>query len=138
MTQEPRPRPSDDRSPDHQSPDDRFESVVGKKARRRIAARDEGDRAWFWLGMLGLIGWSVTIPTLLGVALGLWLDTAVPTDFSWTLSMLFVGLVVGVANAWFWVQQESDDRPPVGNVSRGGDPTVADPTVADEDGGGAR
>lgn len=135
----PRPRPSDD-----QSPDDRFDSVVGRKARRRIAARDEGDRAWFWLGMLGLIGWSVTIPTLLGVALGLWLDTAVPTDFSWTLSMLFVGLVVGVANAWFWVQQESDDRPPVGDdpggaaSTTGGDRTSDDPAAGDEDGGGTR
>lgn len=157
MTQEPRPGPSGD-----QSPDDRFESVVGRKARRRIAARDEGDRAWFWLGMIGLIGWSVTIPTMLGVALGLWLDTAVPTGFSWTLSMLFVGLVVGVANAWFWVQQESDDRPAVADTSRGGEPTAdegdapdgaeptagtdrttanrttGDLTVGDEDGGGDR
>lgn len=93
--------------------DDRLDTVVGKKARRRIAARAEGDRSWFWLGMLGLIGWSVSVPTLLGVALGLWLDEAVPTDFSWTLSMLVVGLAIGVMNAWFWVRQESDDRPPV-------------------------
>lgn len=90
---------------------DSLESVVGKKAKRRIAARAEGDRTWFWLGMLGLIGWSVSVPTLLGVALGLWLDAVVPTGFSWTLSMLFVGLVVGLLNAWFWVRQESDDRP---------------------------
>lgn len=88
--------------------DDGLDSVVGKKARRRLAARAEGDRSWFWLGMLGLIGWSVTVPTLLGVALGLWLDRAVPTEFSWTISMLFVGLVIGLLNAWLWVRQESD------------------------------
>ena len=105
---------TDDRNEDNgrELDDDRFESVVGKKARRRIAARAEGDRSWFWLGMLGLIGWSVTVPTLLGVALGLWLDREVPTGFSWTLSMLFVGLVIGLLNAWFWARQESDDGSP--------------------------
>lgn len=102
---------TDDRNGDNrrQIDDDGLDSVVGKKARRRLAARAEGDRSWFWLGMLGLIGWSVTVPTLLGVALGLWLDRAVPTGFSWTISMLFVGLVIGLLNAWLWVRQESDD-----------------------------
>lgn len=102
---------TDDRNGDNgrQIDDDGLDSVVGKKARRRLAARAEGDRSWFWLGMLGLIGWSVTVPTLLGVALGLWLDRAVPTEFSWTISMLFVGLVIGLLNAWLWVRQESDD-----------------------------
>ena len=28
---------------------------------------------WFGLGMMGLIGWSVIVPTLLGAALGIWL-----------------------------------------------------------------
>lgn len=102
---------TDDRNDDdgRQIDDDGLDSIVGKKARRRLAARAEGDRSWFWLGMLGLIGWSVTVPTLLGVALGLWLDRAVPTGFSWTISMLFVGLVIGLLNAWLWVRQESDD-----------------------------
>jgi ATP synthase protein I len=59
------------------------------------------------MGMFGLVGWSVAIPTLLGVALGWWLDDVWPQDFSWTLTFLIVGLGVGCLNAWFWVRQES-------------------------------
>ena len=56
---------------------------TGRRARRRArfraGRRSEG--AWFGLGMMGLIGWSVAIPTLLGAALGLWLDAGTPAGF---------------------------------------------------------
>ncbi|HSJ29113.1 MAG TPA: AtpZ/AtpI family protein [Acidimicrobiia bacterium] len=86
---------------------DRFPDSVGRKAKRRIAAREKREDVWFWMGMFGLVGWSVAIPTLLGVALGWWLDETWPQDFSWTLTLLVGGLGVGCLNAWFWVRQES-------------------------------
>ena len=55
----------------------------------RIEARREGAIGWliFGLGMLGLIGWAVVVPTLLGAALGLWLDAHYPARHSWTLAL---------------------------------------------------
>lgn len=94
--------PSEDRRRD-------FERLVGRKADRRIEARGRRDSVWFWLGMLGLIGWSVTIPTVIGVAIGLWLDRVAPTSFSWTLTLLVVGLALGLLTAWFWVSRESSE-----------------------------
>jgi ATP synthase protein I len=90
----------------------RFEADVARKAARRERAEREGDRSiWFSLGLFGLVGWSVAIPTLLGLALGIWIDTRWPGRVSWTLTLLFVGIVLGCANAWYWVQQESrNDR----------------------------
>jgi predicted F0F1-ATPase subunit len=42
--------------------------------------------------MMGLIGWSVVVPTLLGAALGSgW--TTHPGTHSWTLALLVAGLV---------------------------------------------
>jgi ATP synthase protein I len=93
-----------------QPPEDRhrrFGRTIGRKAARRIRARHETDSAWFWLGMLGMIGWSVAIPTLLGVLVGMWLDRVAPAPFSWVLSLIVVGLVLGSVNAWFWVRRES-------------------------------
>lgn len=80
---------------------------VGAKAARKLRAQRHATRGvWFGLGMMGLIGWSVAVPTLLGAALGLWLDSRYPGGRSWTLALLVVGLVLGCVNAWRWVAKE--------------------------------
>jgi ATP synthase protein I len=79
---------------------------IGAKAARKLKARRSTQGVWFGLGMMGLIGWSVVVPTLLGAALGLWLDARHPGAHSWTLALLVAGLVVGCANAWYWVAQQ--------------------------------
>jgi ATP synthase protein I len=81
--------------------------LVGTKAARKLKARQNPTQGvWFGLGMMGLIGWSVTIPTLLGAALGLWIDKQYPGKHAWTLALLVVGLVIGCLNAWHWVVKE--------------------------------
>ena len=81
---------------------------VARKAQRRLSARREQRRSiWFSLGLFGMVGWSVAIPTLLGIALGVWLDRQFAGRVSWTLTLLFVGLVIGCLNAWYWVKQET-------------------------------
>ncbi|MBM4070175.1 MAG: F0F1 ATP synthase subunit [Planctomycetes bacterium] len=80
---------------------------VGAKEARKIRARRDMDRTiWFGLGMFGLVGWSVAIPTLIGVGLGIWLDLTLPGRFSWTLALLLAGAALGAMNAWYWVSQE--------------------------------
>jgi ATP synthase protein I len=84
-----------------------FARQVGAKAARKLKARRKSTQGvWFGLGMMGLIGWSVAIPTLLGAALGQWLDRRFPGDRSWTLALLVAGLMIGCLNAWFWVSKE--------------------------------
>lgn len=79
---------------------------IGAKAGRKIKARKSPQGVWFGLGMMGLIGWSVVVPTLLGAALGIWLDEHHPGKHPWTLALMVVGLAIGCANAWFWVAKE--------------------------------
>jgi len=79
---------------------------VGAKASRKLKARKSTQGVWFGLGMMGLIGWSVVVPTLLGAALGLWLDKHYPGKQSWTLALLVAGLTLGCFNAWHWVAKE--------------------------------
>lgn len=83
-----------------------FSREVGAKAARKIKARESIQDVWFGLGMMGLIGWSVVVPTLLGAALGIWLDKHCPCKHSWTLALLFIGLGLGCLNAWNWVARE--------------------------------
>lgn len=97
---------SDDPKPEN--PQRRFRQEAGKRARRKLRARQEGDKGgWFWFGMFGMVGWSVAIPTVIGIALGLWLDRLYPGPPSWTLNLLIIGVILGCLNAWYWVKQES-------------------------------
>ena len=62
---------------------------VGAKADRKLKARrNPTPGVWFGLGMMGLIGWSVVVPTLLGAGLGLWLDKHYPGGHSGSLNRL--------------------------------------------------
>ena len=83
-----------------------FAGQIGAKVARKLKARHSTRGVWFGLGMMGLIGWSVVVPTLLGAALGTWLDQHHPGRHSWTLALLVAGLVIGCVNAWHWVAKE--------------------------------
>ncbi|MBN1607421.1 MAG: AtpZ/AtpI family protein [Polyangiaceae bacterium] len=80
--------------------------VSAKTARKLRARRNSTPGVWFGLGMMGLIGWSVVVPTLLGAALGLWLDKHYSGKHAWTLALLVAGLAIGCLNAWHWVAKE--------------------------------
>lgn len=100
------------RQPDEKKEEDKagkdVPASIGRKAERKIKAREEKDRGvWFGLGMFGLVGWSIAIPTILGVALGIWLDEQLDDPVSWTLTLLFIGVCLGCLNAWYWVKRES-------------------------------
>jgi ATP synthase protein I len=88
-----------------------FHHQVKIKSQRKLKARQEGDKSiWYNLGLIGFVGWSITLPTLIGIAVGIWIDQKFPSPYSWTLMMLFIGVILGCINAWYWVQQESNDE----------------------------
>jgi len=92
-------------------PDERAAQGITRDVERKLKARAEGRRGvWFGLGMFGLVGWSVAIPTVLGLAFGVWLDARFPGRPSWTLTFLIAGVAMGCLNAWYWVRQESRQR----------------------------
>jgi ATP synthase protein I len=84
-----------------------FSRKVGAREVRKLKAKRRGVQGiWFGLGMFGLIGWAVAIPTLLGVLIGSFIDKLFPGIHSWTLSLLIIGLFIGCLNAWHWVVKE--------------------------------
>jgi ATP synthase protein I len=84
-----------------------FSREIGVQETRKLRARVAGVHGvWPGLGMLGLIGWSVATPTLLGALLGTWIDKRRPANHSWTLALLIGGLCIGCINAWHWVARE--------------------------------
>ena len=85
---------------------DPFARSVGTQEKRKLKASRTRAHVWSGLGMMGLIGWSIGAPTVLGAVLGLWLDKKHPGASSWTLGLLIAGLCIGCGNAWHWIVKE--------------------------------
>jgi ATP synthase protein I len=81
---------------------------IRKSEERLLKRRKQGvESIWSGFAVFGLIGWSVVIPTLSGVMLGLWIDGSYPSKHSWTLTLLVTGLFFGCLNAWRWISEEN-------------------------------
>ena len=99
------PKPDKDKSNN-----DKFSQQVEDMATRKLKAqRHINKTVWTGFGMMGLIGWSVVIPTVLGAVLGMWLDKHYPGEHSRTLMLLIIGLCLGCFNAWHWVDKEDKE-----------------------------
>jgi len=107
-------RPEEPPSP---APHELSEEVGVREVRKARARRTRDRTLWLGLGMFGVIGWSVAVPTLIGIILGLWLDRLWPGPFSWTLALLLAGVTLGCLSAWYWVslEQKAIDEEEKGN-----------------------
>jgi ATP synthase protein I len=84
-----------------------FLRLVKRKSLAWHTRRQQGwSPAWLGLGTLGIIGWSVATPTVLGAILGVWLDRHWPRSHSWTLALLVGGLCLGCLAAWAWMTRQ--------------------------------
>lgn len=105
---------------DHNMENDKQASILIKEVDAKVALKLQAKRkknagVWFGLGMMGIIGWSIAIPTLVGASIGIWLDAHYGEQRSWTLALLLAGLAIGCFTAWNWISKEysqmhSDDR----------------------------
>ena len=100
----------DTQTPAIEAADAEFAHRVGRQAARKLEARLHPETGvWFGLGMMGLVGWSVVVPTLAGAVIGAWLDRHFAGSHSWALAFMAAGLVLGCANAWRWVASQDRD-----------------------------
>jgi ATP synthase protein I len=76
------------------------EAVKTRQERRELWAR-EGERSLGQnLAMIGVLGWTIVLPTLLGLFAGRWLDRTFQMGIFWTLGLLVAGLGAGCVLAW--------------------------------------
>ena len=78
---------------------------LGQAVRKRRSRRDlwqrEGERSLGQnLAMIGALGWTIVVPTLLGIFVGRWLDRTFQSGIFWTLGLLVAGLAAGCTFAW--------------------------------------
>ncbi len=57
------------------------------------------------LAQIGVLGWMIVVPLLIGVFAGRWLDETFNTGLFWTGPLLVLGLALGCWSAWKWMQR---------------------------------
>lgn len=55
------------------------------------------------LAQIGVLGWIIVFPMLVGVFAGRWLDRIFDTGLFWTAPLLMLGAALGCWSAWKWM-----------------------------------
>jgi ATP synthase protein I len=86
---------------------ERLSEAVRTRQERRARWQREGERSLGQnLAMIGALGWTIVVPTLIGIFAGRWLDRYFDMGIFWTLGLLLVGLAIGCTYAWKRMQSE--------------------------------
>jgi ATP synthase protein I len=56
------------------------------------------------LAQIGVLGWMIVVPMLIGMFVGRWLDQKFSSGLFCTAPLLILGLALGCWSAWKWMQ----------------------------------
>ena len=77
-----------------------------------VRRRRERWRSWLnegepsvarYVGQIGVLGWIIVTPALLGLFAGRWLDRQLGTGILWSAPLLMIGIALGFWSAWKWM-----------------------------------
>jgi ATP synthase protein I len=95
------------RPPDPAPHDDPMAAAARRQSRRRQHWLSEGEPSVArFVGQIGVLGWIIVAPMLLGLFLGRWLDRTFGTGIFWSAPLLLLGAVVGGVSAWKWMHRQ--------------------------------
>lgn len=84
----------------------RLEERVGRQAERMKRAEQERRSLLGQTVYLGTLGVLFVLPVIAGAYLGSWLDGRLEGyAVHWTLSMIFIGLVIGAVNVYLFIRE---------------------------------
>jgi ATP synthase protein I len=81
--------------------------MVRRQRRRRQRWRREGEPSMArYIGQIGVLGWIIVAPTLIGLFIGRWLDRSFESGIFWSAPLLLIGVVIGCWSAWRWMHAQ--------------------------------
>jgi ATP synthase protein I len=88
-------------------PPDRMAEAARKEEERRIRWHTEGEPSVMrFVGQIGILGWIIVAPTLLGLFAGRWLDRSFGTGIFWSAALLVLGVTIGFWSGWRWMHRQ--------------------------------
>lgn len=87
--------------------DDGLAAAARRSREREKRWREEGEPSMMRLiGQIGLLGWIIVAPTLLGLFVGRLIDNHFGTGIFWSAPLLMLGAVAGSWSAWRWMHRQ--------------------------------
>ncbi|WP_027474675.1 AtpZ/AtpI family protein [Curvibacter gracilis] len=83
-----------------------LEEVQRQAGLRQRSLREGEPTLLRQLSTLGVLGWVIVLPMLLGLAAGRWLDHRLGTGITFSAALLLLGVAVGAVAAWRWMHQK--------------------------------
>lgn len=81
------------------------DGVQRRQQRHQAWLRDGGLSVASKLGQIGVLGWIIVTPMLIGMFGGRWLDHRFGSGLFWTAPLLMLGAALGCWSAWRWMMR---------------------------------
>jgi ATP synthase protein I len=94
------------RGPEPDERDELVSNVRLRDERRRKSQREGEPSVARRLAQIGVLGWIIVTPMLIGVFVGRWLDHVLNSGIFWTAPLLMLGLALGGWSAWKWMNAQ--------------------------------
>jgi ATP synthase protein I len=84
-------------------PDGLLDTVRRQRRSRQRWLREGEPSMARYIGRIGVLGWIIVAPTLIGLFIGRWLDHRFESGVFWSGPLLLIGVVIGCWSAWRWM-----------------------------------
>jgi ATP synthase protein I len=86
---------------------DGLADAVRKRQVRQTHWLSEGEPSMArFVGQIGVLGWIIVAPTLLGLFVGRWLDRIFGSGIFWSAALLTLGVAIGFWSGWRWMHRQ--------------------------------
>ena len=94
--------------------DERFRPAQQEPEETPLSPPDRGEvrpeSFWHLVAQASTLGWNLMVPIVGGVLLGRYLDDTLGKEFTWTLSLLFMGVAVAFNNLYAMYNEQTDTK----------------------------
>lgn len=88
------------------SPEDRLAEAARRASEREQEGKENPEPSLgARLGQIGILGWTIVVPALIGLFFGRWLDRVFGTGIFFSAPLLIVGIAFGYWSAWRWMHR---------------------------------
>ena len=87
-------------------PDGLADAVRRQRQRQQRWLREGEPSMVRFVGQIGVLGWIIVTPMLIGLFIGRWLDHKFGSGIFWSAPLLLVGVVIGCWSAWRWMNKQ--------------------------------